>query len=75
MCAHKWEKDGILYWPRLMKKIDIDAVRSDANSEPSKNWLKMSCTLKKANILSFEDGLKYEEIFNDLNTEDEERYL
>lgn len=57
---HKWEQNGILFWP----KNNLQLLLSDASSEPQLNWLKYSpCYIKKAGIISYDDALKWEELY------------
>lgn len=71
---HKWEKNNILMWPKKYKKVDLEEKRRNGMSEPDSNWSEMKCKVKKTGILTFEDAVKYEELFTEfLNTEDEEK--
>ena len=69
---HQWEKNKILYWPK-MSHSTREALRSDAASKPEDDWEEYSCTLKFQNIKTFKEALELEKQFTTCyNTDAEE---
>lgn len=50
ICPHKWEKHGVLKWPKKKSK----KLCKIEDSIPQPNWTKINCIVKKNNIMSYE---------------------
>lgn len=72
---HKWvqQNNKFLYWPKFVKKNELEIIRKDANSEPNVNWAIYPCNVKFQNLTSFESATEIEKQLVDCtDTEAEE---
>ncbi|XP_055700417.1 uncharacterized protein LOC129800067 [Phlebotomus papatasi] len=72
-CPDTWEDRGTLYWPR--ECLNIEKLRSNEKMKPQKSWMRLNCEVKKRNIATYGEAIKYEIALSNVETDSEQEVL